>query len=134
MKAVTPDDVAVTVTNNHDTPIDKTVISEQASRAVSRLLTRIVKYTDHTELQLTVEVCPQYVLIQVANQTPLLPAGEATLLTDGTETALDHGQTIELARAYLTLVSVRGGVLLEGDQSARDSLRIELPRVDNQDD
>lgn len=134
INSVIPDSVAVTVTNSHDGTIGEITTPEQANRAVSRLLTHIVEYTDHAGLQFTVELCPQYVLIQVTNQTPLLPAGGATLITDGTETALEHGQTVEVARAYLTLASVGGDVLAEGDPSARDSFRIELPRVDNRDD
>lgn len=133
IEEITPASVAKTVTSNADTTIDEVVIPQQAANAVSRLVTRIVEYTPHDNLQFTVELCPQYVLIRVTNQTALLPDGDAMLLTEGTETALAHGQTMEVARAYLTLVSVGGDIVVTGDKAARDAFRIELPRRDSQD-
>lgn len=130
LEETTPASVAGTVTNNTDTSVDAVAVPQQAANAVSRLMTRIVEYTTHEGLQFTIELCPQYVFIQVTNQTALLPDGDAALMTAGAETALSHGQTMEVARAYLTLVSVGGDVLVTGDNEATTTFRIELPRRD----
>lgn len=103
-------------------------VSAQTNRAVSWLLTRIVEHTDDPAVQVKLELRETYVNLDISGNAPLLPAGDAALITAGTETALEHGQDMDVARAYLTLTSVGGELLQTSD--ARSSFRVEIPRLD----
>ena len=105
-------------------------VSAQTDRALSWLLARIVEYTDDPGVSVAVDPRANHIELHIRGPTPLLPAGDAALITTGTETALKHGQSMDVARAYLTLTSVGGEIIQTDDTSARRSFRIEVPRLD----
>jgi hypothetical protein len=110
-----------------DTPV---LVSAQTDKALSWLLARIVEYTDDPGVSVRVDLRANHVELNIGGPAPLLSAGDAALITTGTETALEHGQNMDVARAYLTLTSVGGEIIQTDDTSTRRSFRIEVPRLD----
>ena len=125
IRAAVGDTPEATVTG----PAADASVSAQTERAISWLLTRIVEYTDGA-VQVELKLRERYVQLDISGDMPLLPAGDAALIMSGTETALEHGQNMDTARAYLTLTSVGGEILQTDNAPPRSSFRVEIPRLD----
>ena len=112
------------------TPTVDASVSRTANSALSWLLSRIVEYADdRATLEIDLRRRQRHVAVMIRGEGPLLPAGDAGLITHGTETALSHGQTLEVARAYLTLTSIGGDIIQPTDAADRETFRVEIPRT-----
>ncbi len=97
--------------------------------ALSWLLSHMEEYTDETAINVTARVRDRYVRLDISGPGPLLSEGDAELITRGEETALKHGSTLDIARAYLILTGI-GGDIIQPDNTERRSFRVEVPRTD----
>ncbi len=109
----------------------------QAQNAVSRLLRRVLAHVTAPQVDLTVRLRKRHVELYLSARSPLLSPGDTELITSNGETALKHGQDLDVARACLSLWSLGGDILhlacgVSGDTetSSPTCFRVEIPRLD----
>jgi PAS domain S-box-containing protein len=113
-------------------PSGTVAVPAQTTRAITILGEAVLNHVDNGQLSVCVTPQDRYVIIELAGATSLLPAGERALIEHGHETALNHGDGLDIAHAHLLIQSLGGDISFDHadhDTPAR-TLRLELPRVD----
>jgi len=118
------------VTEAASPPEQPVRVPAKADRAVRVLLRAVGAHYDGDGLRVAVESNPRYVEIAVGGETQLLPEGELEFLRTGEETALNHGQWLEVAQASLLLSAIGGEVSVPESAPSGSQLAVQFPRVD----
>jgi len=107
-------------------------ICHRGQQAISQLLDNVLNHVDETTLELTVETHDRHVVLQLTAPVPVLPAGARAFIDTGEETALEHGNDLGVAKAYLMVESIGGTVAIRSDveNTLASTLVVELPRMD----
>jgi signal transduction histidine kinase len=109
-----------------DTPATATALAvPDIDRAVVELVRNAAKHAgDHPSVDVTVDATEDAVTVAVADDGPGVPSHEQRVVTDATESALEHGTGTGL---YLVrwLVEWSGGDLSFADASSRVTLRFD---------
>jgi len=110
-------------------------ICHRGQQAMSQLLDNVLNHVDETQLELTVETHDRHVVLQLTAPVPVLPAGARAFINTGEETALEHGNDLGVAKAYLMVESIGGNVAIRSDveNTLASTLVVELPRMDGED-
>ena len=119
------------VTINLPAHHDAAAVPSRASKALSWLLEHVAEYTGDPTLTVTVDVQDHYIELGIEGNSALLSEGDAELIRNDKETALKHGNGMDIARAYLTLTGL-GGDLIQ-PSAGEHTLRVEIPRTDASD-
>jgi hypothetical protein len=111
-------------------PADRAAVPPETREPLSWLLSHVVDYTADPAPELSAAVRDRHVRVDIDGPTPLLSSGHRELIANGEETALKHGNDLDVARSYLTLTSLGGDVSLAGESDSGRSVRVEIPRAD----
>lgn len=118
--------VSFDVPNSHE---DVTVPS-QAVKSVSWLLERITDHVDDSTIEIAIHVRDKFVQVDIRGSDPLLSKGDAELITNGKETALKHGNDLNIARAYMTITGLGGDIIQLDELQPEQAFTVEIPRMD----
>lgn len=83
------------------------------------------------DAELTIDTYDMYARIRVMASDPILSPEQRSFIATGTETALNHLDSITVAKALLEIDSIGGSVTIPPGSSGTFALSIELPRTDN---
>ncbi|MEZ3172527.1 PAS domain S-box protein [Halorubrum sp. RMP-47] len=111
-------------------PSETFTVPARATRAVTVLGETVLTHVDEARIDVRIDPQDQYVVIKLAGPTSLLPEGERALIEHGHETALNHGDGLDVAHSHLLVQSLGGDISLTDHNAPASTLRVELPRVD----
>ena len=121
---------APTVTVESSAPPGTVAVPAQTTRAITILGETVLTHVDDDRVDVRVDPQDRYVVVELAGSEPLLPAGERELIEHGRETALNHGNGLDMAHAHLLVQSLGGDISLGDHGAPARTLQVELPRID----
>lgn len=104
-------------------------VPAQTRHPILQLGRKVLECVDEGRIELGTDVQDRYVIVELAGTTRLLPAGECSLIRDGEETALRHGNDLTTAQVYLSVQSIGGNISLPAATPSASTLCLELPQT-----